>query len=66
MNLWLEIEGNETALISGSVGLDSWDDILMTNLGRHGSRILVRGAQQSFDPKGGPEAKICSKLGFSP
>ncbi len=28
---------------------------------RRGSRILVRGAQQSFDPKGGPETKICSK-----
>ncbi len=28
---------------------------------RRGSRILVRGAQRSFDPKGGPEPKICSK-----
>ena len=27
---------------------------------RRGSRILVGGAQQSFDPKGGPEPKICS------
>ncbi len=30
---------------------------------RGGSRILVRG-QQSFDPRGGAEPKICSKLGF--
>ena len=28
---------------------------------RRGSRILVRGAQRSFDPRGGPEPKICSK-----
>ncbi len=27
-----------------------------------GSRILVRGAQRSFDPSGGPEPKMCSKL----
>ncbi len=33
---------------------------------RGGSRILVRGAQQSFDPKGGPEPKIFLKIGFFP
>ena len=30
------------------------------------SRTLVRGAQQSFDPKGFPEPKICLKLGGFP
>ncbi len=29
---------------------------------RGGSRILVRGVQRSFDPRGSPEPKICSKL----
>ena len=29
---------------------------------RRGSRILVRGAQWSFDPRGDPKPKICSKL----
>ena len=33
---------------------------------RRGSRILVRGAQQSFDPKGGPWAQNLLKIGGFP
>ncbi len=29
---------------------------------KDGSRILVRGAQRSFDPRGDPEPKICLKM----
>ena len=32
-----------------------------TKVLRRGSRILVRGAQWSFDPKEGPQPKMCSK-----
>ncbi len=36
--------------------------LCILNAARGRSRILFRGAQWSFDPKGGPEPKICSKL----
>ncbi len=30
----------------------------MIGLDRAGSRILIRGAQQNFDPRGGPSPKL--------